>query len=552
MNSQPRFNTIHPQVSPAARYLCLVVLMAATLIVYSPVKQHPFINVDDQPYVVHNHNIQQLNWETVKWSFTAFRAANWHPLTWLSHAVDYHFFSLNAGRHHEVNLVLHVVNAMLLFWLLSQATGYLGRSFVVAALFALHPVNVETVAWIAERKNLLSMFFFLLALGAYRWYASKPQVGRYLCVALLFALGLMSKPQVITLPFVLLLWDYWPLERIAFRSSPFAIRQNAGAATSDETRRAKSELRFLLLEKLPLFALAVVSAVVTMKAQAAGGTMSGAINTFSFSARLGNAVLSYVRYLGNAIWPSRLAFFYPHVKGSQATWQIMGSAALLLVTWWALSQRGRRYLAVGWLWFVGTMIPMIGIIQVGSQAMADRYAYLPFIGLFIAICWGVADLVEGWPLSKVWVPAGVVAVLVCLSLATRRQLTYWSDDLTLWEHSAEVVNNNWMAENMIGEDFLREGDRESAIPHFRAAETMEPLFPFPHLHIGIYDEEHQHPREALQELQHVIDLTEPYARYTPVIRSNALVYMSYSYNQLGDYANQQRYVDLAAQQKLPE
>ncbi len=562
---QPRDNIGFLQAT--LRYLGPVAVMAVTLVVYSPVKQHPFINLDDQPYVVRNSNIQQLNWETVKWSFSTYRAANWHPLTWLSHAVDYHFFALDAGRHHETNLLLHAINAMLLFWLLTQATGYVGRSLVVVALFALHPINVESVAWIAERKNLLSMFFLLLTLGAYRWYASKPQLGRYVWVALLFALGLMSKPQIVTLPFVLLLWDYWPLERLAFRHSLFAFRQSATSSvsgeeriadgekqTSAEVQRARNEKRFLwlVLEKLPLLAMVAASAIVTIKAQAASGTTSGAVNTFSFAARAGNAIVAYVRYLGDALWPTRLAFFYPHARVPPPAWQLAGSVVLLLaITWWAVSRRNQRYLAVGWLWFVGTLIPMIGIVQVGSQAMADRYAYLPFIGLFIAFSWGIADLVERWPLSKIWVPAGVVAILILLSLATRRQLSYWTDDLTLWEHSTEVVHNNWMAENMIGEDLLREGDRESAIPHFRAAAAMEPVFAFPHLHIGIYEEEHQHPREALQELQQVIDLTEPYAKYTTVIRSNALVYMSYAYNELGDYAEQQKYMEWAAQQKQP-
>ena len=537
-------NAVGPQGSPATRYLCLVVLMAATLIVYSPVKQYPFINLDDQPYVVHNAKIQQLNWETVKWSFTTFHSANWHPLTWLSHAIDYHFFALDAGRHHETNLLLHTMNAMLLFWVLAKATGYSGRSLAVALLFALHPINVESVAWIAERKNLLSLLFFLLALGAYRWYASRPHVGRYLWVAFLFALGLMSKSQVITLPFVLLLWDYWPLGRVLRGGDVSAAVPEAA-----EVIPAK-RLSWLVLEKLPLLGLAAASAVITMKAQIAGGTTGGAVNTFSFGARLGNAILAYLRYLWAAIWPTHLAFFYPHARVSPPAWQVAGAAALLLlITWWAVSRRDQRYLAVGWLWFVGTMIPMIGIVQVGSQAMADRYAYLPFIGLFIAFCWGIADGVEHWPFSRVWLPASTVAVLVLLSVATHRQLSYWSDELTLWEHSAEAVPNNWMAENKIGEELWRQGDRESAISHFRAAAAMEPLFPFPHLHIGIYEEEHQHPREALQQLQQVIDLTQPYAKDTPLIRSNALVYMSYAYNQLGDYANQQKYVDLAAQQQ---
>jgi hypothetical protein len=521
------------------RFVLIAVLVVATLAVYSPVKRHSFIVLDDRGYVVDNFHIQHLNWDTVKWSFTTFRASNWHPLTWLSHAVDYRLFSLDAGRHHEMNLVLHALNAVLLFWVLSQATGYVGRSFAVAALFALHPINVESVAWVAERKNLLSMLFFLLALGAYRWYASKPQMGRYLCVALLFALGLMSKPQVITLPFVLLLWDYWPLQRM------FAA-QNSSAASAPPVRR----FSWLLLEKLPLLALSFASAILTVKAQQAGRTMGG-LNSYSFAARVGNAIVGYVRYLGDAIWPTHLAFFYPHARGSPPAWQVAGSLVLLLlVTWLVLASR-RRYLLVGWLWFLGTLIPMIGLVQVGKQAIADRYAYLPFVGLFIAICWGIAELVEHWPLSKVWLPAGTVAILVLLSLATRRQLTYWSDDLTLWTHSAEVVKNNWMAENMIGEILLMNGDPETAISHFRAAAAMEPSFPFPHLHIGIYEEEHRHSYEAIQQLQQVIDLTQKDADKTPVIRSSAFVHMSYAYNQLGDYANQQKYVDMAAHLQQP-
>ncbi len=545
---------------PWQRFLCAVALLAATLAVYHPVGQHPFINLDDRGYVITNAHIRQLNWDTVKWSFTTFRASNWHPLTWLSHAVDYHFYSLNAGRHHDTNLLLHALNAVLLFWILAAATGYTGRSFVVAALFALHPINVESVAWIAERKNLLSMFFFLLALGAYGWYARKPGVTRYLAVAGLFVLALMSKPQVITLPFVLLLWDYWPLGRFALRS-PVRRQHSLGEAsavppraTSEEQlsggrRIASSEWRWLLLEKLPLLALSVPSAIVTVIAQRAGGTMSGSVNSFSFLARFSNALLAYVRYLGYAVWPSHLAFFYPHARFSPQLWQIAGAALLLLlITLAVVANRKHGYLAVGWLWFLGTMVPMIGLVQVGSQAMADRYAYLPFVGLFVAVSWGVADWAAKWRYSKVWLPAGTIAVLLLLSLTTRRQLSYWSDDLTLWMHSAQVVQDNWMAENMIGEDLLRQADREAAIPYFRAAAEIEPLFPFPHLHIGIYEEEHHHPKEALQQLKQVIDLTQPYAAYTPVIRSNALTYMSYAYNQLGDYANQQKYMSMAAQQ----
>ena len=297
-------------------------LIAAVLVVYAPVKTYPFIVLDDLVYVVWNSHLHQLNWDTVRWSFTAFHGSNWLPLTWLSHAVDYHFFLEDAGRHHQTNVLLHAVNAALLFWVLWRATGYLGRSGFVAGLFALHPINVESVAWVAERKNLLSMFFFLLALGAYRWYARRPRVDRYLVVAGLFALGLMSKPQIITLPFVLLLWDYWPLGRM------FSDESSAAAS---EAAPHKS-FSWLIVEKLPLLALSAASAIVTVKAQRQdeANVMVGAVNSFSFASRVSNALIAYVRYLGKAIWPSHLAFFYPHNRNSSA-WEAAGAFLVLAI-----------------------------------------------------------------------------------------------------------------------------------------------------------------------------------------------------------------------------
>jgi len=559
MSDRRSHHRLGPLFSSAWSELVLVVaLFAATVAVYLPVKQHPFLPLDDTGYVVNNAVIHQLNWQTVRWSFTTFHASNWHPVTWLSHALDYRLFGPYPGGHHEMNLLLHALNALVLFWVLSQATGSRARSFMVAALFALHPINVESVAWIAERKNLLSMFFFLLALGAYCAYARRPGIGRYLVVAVLFSLGLMSKPQVITLPFVLLLWDYWPLERIAFRSSLYALRQKDVVEFSGEKKRiangearASREERFswLVLEKLPLLALAVPSAILTIKAQRAGGTIGGALNSFSLSSRLGNSVLAYLRYIEAAIWPTHLAFFYPHARTAPPAWQLLAASVFLIaITVWTLANRSQPYLAVGWLWYLGTLIPMIGLVQVGRQAMADRYAYLPLIGLFIAVCWGIADATARWQLSRIWVPVAALAILVALASATRRQLSYWDDDLTLWTHSAAVVKNNYEAEDLIGETLLRRGDSEAAIAHFRASAAMDPRFTFPRLHIGIYEEEHHHPYLALQQFQQVLDLTQPDARLTPVLRTTALTHMSYVYNQLGDYANQQKYLEMAAQQ----
>ncbi len=292
--------------SGARPYLLGLLLVILTVALYYPVKSHPFVNYDDNVYVTENVHIQNgLNWETVTWAFTASDAGNWHPLTWLSHAVDFELFDVNPGGHHETSMLLHVLNAVLLFWVLQRATGKLGRSLMVAALFAVHPINVESVVWISERKNVLSMFFFLLALGAYRWYVTKPSVGRYTAVAVSFALGLMAKPQVITFPFVLLLWDYWPLRRMSLATGK-ASAEDAPAAGFPQ-----KSLRFLVVEKLPLFGLAAISALMTMKAQRAGGAVV-ALGATSLSVRLSNAIVSYVQYLLKAFWPSKLAPMYPH------------------------------------------------------------------------------------------------------------------------------------------------------------------------------------------------------------------------------------------------
>lgn len=539
----PRLNGILS--SSTRRALLALVIVVCTIAVYAPVRQHPFIHIDDYGYVVDNIHIQHLNWDTVKWSFTTFHYSNWDPLTWMSHALDYHFFGIEAGGHHEVSLALHVLNAVLLFWLLSQATGYAGRSFAVAAVFALHPVNVEPVAWVAERKTVLAMAFFLLVLIAYRWYARRPAVGRYLVVTMLFALGLMAKPQIITLPFVLLLWDYWPLGRML----PSSDSSMAGIAP-DHLLPGRS-FSWLVMEKLPLLALSAGSAFLTMKAQWANHTLGG-LNQYSFPVRLGNTIVVYVRYLAHALWPAHLAFFYPHAHSAPPAGQLVTALLLLLLlTWSALASRKRRYLAVGWLWFLGTLVPMIELVQVGNHAMADRYGYVSFIGLFIAICWAVADRAEQWRFSERWLRAGTIAVLLVLMFATHRQLSYWTDDLTLWTHSAEAVKNNSMAENVIGETLAERGERDAAIQHFQAAAAMDPLFPFPRLHIGIYDEEHHHPHKAIEQLQKVIDLTQSAADHMPAVRTEAFVHMSFAYAQLGDRADQDKYLTLAAQQAQP-
>jgi tetratricopeptide (TPR) repeat protein len=529
-----------------------ILLVLATVALYYPVSGHPFVNYDDNVYVTDNEQVKSgLNWDTLQWAFTTTEAGNWHPLTWLSHTLDYQLFQADPAGHHNTNLLLHVLNALLLFWVLRQATGFIGRSWMVAALFALHPVNVESVAWISERKNLLSMLFFLLALGAYRWYVREPRTGRYAVVAGFFALGLMAKPQVITLPFVLLLWDYWPLRRMLI-----AGRRAAFDAPDDSSTRAKNRLdedtlpqqsfSWLAAEKLPLLALCAASAFITMKAQQAAGAMHTAKNTFPLSIRLGNAIVCYARYLGKAFWPSHLALIYPHPGTSLKTWEVLAALVLLLaITALVLRERRRRYLLVGWFWFLGTMVPMIGLVQVGEQAMADRYAYLPFIGLFIMVCWGLEDWAEQRKVPIAVLAGASVVVLMALSVVAYRQLNYWGDNVVLWTHIIEVTPPNYIAQDDLGGAYLNSGQLEEAMKHFRAAAEIYPLDPFSNLNLAIYAQQHNDPQQAIARSNIVLTRSP-----SPRLRSKAYTTMGLAYRALGNQEESQKCLQ-AAQRERP-
>jgi hypothetical protein len=526
----------------ADRWLLLglsLLLLVAVIALYYPVHAYPFNAINGGEYVTGNSHIQRMNWTTVHWSLTSFYAANWHPLTWLSHAMDFQLFALNAGGHHLTNLLLHAVNSWLLFWVLWRATGSVGRSFMVAALFALHPINVESVAWISERKNLLSMFFLLLALGAYHWYALKPRVSRYCVVAALFVFGLMAKPQVVTLPFVLLLWDYWPLQRM------FPAAKGDAATGGSVPARSFS---WLVIEKLPLLAFSAASAVITYRSQEAGGAMGGVVRSYSLAVRIENALVAYLRYLGHAIWPTHLAFFYPHARGMLSVW-LDALLIVTVITALAIAKKNRSYLAVGWLWFLGTLVPMIGLVQVGGQAMADRYAYLSFVGLFIAVCWGVADLAEQWHVPRAAIAVAGAVTLLLLAFATHRQLSYWSDDVALWSHTVQVTYKNSGAENVLGETLQRAGRSEEAMAHFRTAAAIDPLLPFPHYHLGIYAEQHGRRRDALERFQKVLELTQSDTGIAAELRSNTLLRMASLYEAMGDFAEAERCVSRASQER---
>jgi tetratricopeptide (TPR) repeat protein len=461
---------------------------------------------------------------------------------------------MNPAGHHNTNLLLHVLNVLLLFWVLQQATGYTGRSAMVAALFALHPINVESVAWIAERKNVLSMMFFLLTLGAYRWYAQwmpellgsardRPsrrrreagRIGRYFVVVVLFALGLMAKPQVITLPFVLLLWDYWPLQRMSSPDQP----------ATGETGIAARSFTWLALEKLPLFVLSVASAVVTLIAQHGSGAMSGP-HWQPILIRIENAIVAYTRYLGKAFWPWHLSLLYPHPGSSLRAWQVLAALVLLLaITALAVAERHRRrYLLVGWLWFLGTLVPMIGLVQVGVQAIADRYAYLPLVGLFIMTVWAAADWLAYKRVATAWQTGVSIAVLLALAIVARQQLGYWSDNVKLWsrvitlESQALQTNpDNWVAENNLGHALLNVDQEEQAIVHFRAAVAINPADADSALNIGAYEQGHRELFAAIEQYKKVIAMTQGTARLNAVTRAQAFRNLGLAYRQLGDYAD---------------
>ena len=464
--------------------ICLI-LAAVTLALYNPVNRHPFVNYDDDRYVTENPHVRQgFTTDTVTWALTSTEQANWHPLTWMSHALDVSLYRLNPAGHHFTSVLLHALNVILLFLLLSRATGHTGPSLFVAALFALHPINVESVAWVAERKNVLCTTFFFLALWAYAWYAKHPDWKRYAVVTALFAAGLASKPMVITLPFVLLLWDYWPLRRFGEGQS----------------------LSHLVLEKVPLFALSAASAIITMKAQQAGGALRS-VEQFSLAVRLANAIYAYAMYLWKMVWPVHLAPLYPHPGTSLAAWQV-GVAALVLIaiTVITLKLRAQRYLLVGWLWFLGTLVPVIGLVQVGDAAMADRYAYIPLIGIFIMIAFGIADWVESknFALSPA-IPAA--AVLILLAIGTHRQIDYWQSNRELWSHTLTVTQNNFIAEDNLGGALILEGQEEEAHPHFEAASRINPHDPMSRSNLGTYDQTHGQMQQAVEQYRAAISLT---------------------------------------------
>jgi protein O-mannosyl-transferase len=508
--------------APGNRRAVLCLLLALlTLSVYNPVAQNGFVNFDDPAYITANKHVQsEFTGQTVRWAFRTTESANWHPLTWLSHAIDYQLFHLKPVGHHYTNVLLHALAVVLIYLFLEATTGLAWRSAAVAALFAVHPVNVESVAWASERKNVLCTVFFLLGLCAYAWYARKPGLKRYLAVALSFALGLLSKPMVITFPLLLLLLDYWPLRRMNF--SP--AQNDADAWLQRPTR----PFGRLVLEKLPLLALSAASAVITIIAQKSGGAIH---DEHPLPIRAANALISYSRYIGKAIWPSHLAAMYPFPQTMPPVWNVMLAALVVLsITSAALILNRKRYLAVGWFWLLGTLVPVIGLLQVGEQAMADRYAYIPFIGLFVAAVWGIADWAASRRIAVGYLAALALIATAGLSIVTHAQIAHWQSGMTLWTHTLEVTDHNFVAEDNLGAELLKMGRLPEARAHFEAATEINPRDAFSQLDLGVCDKQLGNVQGALEHYEAALKLSSD-----RMLRSTTLSNIGSLYRMSGNY-----------------
>ena len=456
--------TAPPLSGPNRRQIIAIYLFLTliSLAVFSQTARYDFVNFDDDVYVYDARAIKAgLTIEGITVAFTKPHARNWHPLTTISHMLDCQLYSLKAGGHHATNVLLHTFAVLLLFRVLQQMTGSIWKSSLVAALFAIHPLHVESVAWVSERKDVLSAVFFFFMLSAYAWYARAPSIGRYLLVAGLFGAGLMSKPMLVTAPVVLLLLDFWPLRRTAPSEPRFRRRRLVFRGESSAVGR-------LILEKLPLFALSAGACVVTFVVQKRA---VGAIPPLPLPWRVENAVVSYLIYIWQTLWPIRLAAFYPHPNDTLALWEVtLATGLLVAITATAIVFRNKRpYMFTGWFWYLLMLIPVVGLVQVGEQGHADRYTYLPHVGLFLLIVWGVADVIQ--PYRSTWRVAAVSALVVILALATMAfiQTSYWRNSETLWTHALDVTFDNDFAHNNLGYLCLNSGQLDEAISHFQAA-----------------------------------------------------------------------------------
>ena len=481
--------------------VCLF-LVLVTLVVYLQVGTFEFINYDTDLYVYDNRQVKAGFTKTsIAWAFTTFHAYNWHPLTWLTHMVDVQLFGMDSGRHHLTNVFIHIMNTLLLFGILRRMTGDLWQSSLVAALFAIHPLHIQSVAWVAERKDVLSTFFGFLAVGSYLQYVRGRRLGWYMPVLISFVLSLMCKPMLVTLPFVLLLLDYWPLKRLHFQMH----REGSSASLQMPTKV------YLVVEKIPLFIFSTVSCIITFYAQRAGGSIAST-DLFPLHIRVINALNSYIGYIGKMFWPSKLSIIYPYNK-IFLSWQIWASCLLMVsISLLAIKYyKSRPWFLVGWLWYLGTLVPVIGLVQVGSQALADRYTYVPLIGLFIIIAWGLHELSQRWRYKELCFVIILLAISGTLMVVSRQQVRYWKNGVTLFKHAINVTENNSYAQNILGHGLLMEGKIIDAIKHLKRSSEANPRYSKVHNNLGVALAQQGDTEGAINCFQNALQINPNYA-----------------------------------------
>ena len=486
--------------------LLSLALVAINLAVYAPVRYFDFVSWDDPIYVGENPEVLSgLSWPGLLWAFTTGHAPYWHPLTWLSHMLDIQIYGLNAGGHHFTSVFIHIANTLLLFGLIHRMTGALGRSAFVAGLFAVHPLHVESVAWVAERKDVLSTLFWVLTLWAYVFYVERPGLQRYLLVLLFFALGLMAKPMLVTLPFVLLLLDFWPLRRIA------PVSDSSGTWAWAHVRHQWLAGLPLAKEKLPLLGVAIASSIVTFLVAQQVGAVTG-LGAFPLRLRLENAAVTYVAYIGQTLWPARLAAFYPYLWAIPG-WQVLGAILLLTGVTIVVIRATPRfpYVLVGWAWYLGTLFPVIGLFQAGEQARADRFTYVPSIGLFLIVAWAVPDLLARWPKVRVALPAAAVLATVTYALVASTQVQYWRNSTALWGRVLDVTSGNYIAHSNLGNVLLDNGKIDEAIAQYSEALRIKPDFALAQDNLGIVLVNQGKPGEAVAHLSEALRIKPDFA-----------------------------------------
>jgi tetratricopeptide (TPR) repeat protein len=477
--------------------LIYIALAMVTIIAFEQVRNNDFTNYDDSTYVTENRHIQEgLTVDSVLWAFTATEASNWHPLTWISHMVDWQLFGPNAAGHHITNLLIHILNVLLLFGVLKAMTRAVWPSAFVAVLFAIHPLHVESVAWVAERKDVLSGLFWMLTMAAYAYYVKSPRIGRYLLVFLSFALGLMAKPMLVTLPFVLLLLDYWPLDR-------FKIQK--------ENDKKVFSAMLLISEKIPLFMLSIFSCVITFIVQQGGGVVAN-MEAVSVDYRVANTMISYASYITKMIVPTSLAVLYPlRPSGTLLLPSIICGIILVAITIYIICwSRQKCFMVTGWLWYLGTLVPVIGLVQVGVQAMADRYTYLPSIGIFIIFAWSISCITRRWRYQRPMLIISAMAVIIALTICTRMQVKRWHNSITLFQHAIAVTNANYISYYNLGVAFKNKGEFTEAMDCYRKIEKMKPEFPEIYYSIGNLLKAQDKFDEALDNYRHALKLRPDY------------------------------------------